>query len=80
MSESNTKRVKVIVLCRNSAGESEFHSCTPEVTQEQYDNGDHYDLAKENAADNGFEEPMVAFDQNDGAARQLGELVAWVKP
>ena len=79
MSESNTKRVKVVVLCINSAGEPEFHSCAPEVTQAQYDNGEHYNLAKENAADNGFDEPMVAFDEKDGAARQLGELAAWVK-
>ena len=79
MSASNTKHVKVVVLCTNAAGEPEFHTCTPEVTQEQYDTGDHYDLAKENAADNGFEEPMVAFDQNDGAARQLVDLQNWMK-
>ena len=78
MSASNTKHVKVVVLCINSAGEPEFHTCTPEVTPEQYDNGEHYAMAKENAADNGFEEPMVAFDEKDGAARQLGEVLAWI--
>ena len=70
---------KVIVLCTNAEGAPEFHSCTPEVTQEQYDNGEHYDLAKENAEDNGYEEPMVAFDENDPAAKQLLKLADWVK-
>lgn len=78
MSESNTKHVKVVVLCINSNGAPEFHTCTPEVTPEQYQNGDHYDLAKENAAHNGYDEPMIAFDEKDAAARQLGEVLAWL--
>lgn len=65
---------KVVVLCRNSEGEPEFHSCTPAVTHQQMVDGVHYDLAKEHAADNGYEEPMIAFDKTDVAARQLGEL------
>jgi hypothetical protein len=69
--------VKVAVLCHNSNGVPEFHTCTPEVTQEQIDNGEHYDLAKENAANNGYEEPMLAFDAKDVAGRQLAEVLAW---
>ena len=69
---------KVVVLCRNSQGESEFHTCAPEVTHQQMLDGVHYDLAKENAADNGFEEPMMAFDKTDTAAKQLGEVLAWL--
>lgn len=72
------KHVKVVVLCTNSEGAPEFHTCTPEVTQEQYDNGEHYDLAKENAEDNGYEGPMIAFDANDAAARQMGDILAWI--
>lgn len=74
----NTSHVKVIVLCINANGVPEFHTCTPEVTPEQVANGEHYDLAKENAANNGYEEPMIAFDTKDQAARQLGEVLAWV--
>lgn len=69
---------KMVVLCQNSDGEPEFHTCSPEVTRSQYDEGAHYDMAKENAADNGFEEPMIAFDKTDAAARQLGEILAWI--
>lgn len=72
-----TQHVKVIVLCTNSNGAPEFHTCTPEVTPQQVDEGEHYELAKQNAADNGYEGPMLAFDTKDPAARQLGDLLAW---
>lgn len=69
---------KVVVLCINSNGVPEFHTCTPEVTREQMENGNHYDLAKENAESNGYEQPMIAFDATDVAGRQLGEVLAWL--
>lgn len=69
---------KVVVLCTNSEGSPEFYTCTPEVTAEQLETGDHYDLAKESAEDNGYEGPMIAFDANDEAAKQLGGLIAWL--
>lgn len=69
---------KVVVLCRNSNGETEFFTCTPDATEYQINTGEHYDLAKECAANNGFENPMIAFDANDVAARQLGDVLAWI--
>ncbi len=65
---------KVVVLCTNSEGSPEFHTCAPAVTHEQMADGVHYDLAKDSAADNGYEEPMIAFDAADEAARQLTGL------
>lgn len=67
---------KVVVLCRNSEGEPEFFACTPAVSHQQMMDGDHYDRAKELAAEHGYEEPMLAFDKTDVAARQLGEAFA----
>jgi hypothetical protein len=61
----------------NSEGAPEFHTCSPEVTQDQLDAGRHYYLAKENAADNGYSEPMIAFDATDPAARQMGDIMVW---
>lgn len=69
---------KVVVLCTNSEGAPEFHTCTPQVTQEQIDDGEHYELAKQNAEDNGYSDPMIAFDATDPAARQLGEILPWL--
>lgn len=70
--------MKVIVLGRNAQGEPEFHSCNVEAGQEAVNNGDHYDLATKNAGCNGFEGPFVAFDENDQAAKQLGDLATWL--
>lgn len=69
---------KVIVLCTNSEGAPEFYTCAPEVTQAQIDNGEHYDLAKENAEHNGYTGPMLAFDVSDPAAKQFESLLSWV--
>lgn len=69
---------KMIVLCTNSEGAPEFHTCSPECSAKQVQNGEHYDLAKENAQFNGYTEPMIAFDATDPAARQLGEILAWI--
>ena len=70
---------KVIVLCTNSSGAPEFHSCAPEVTADQLRAGEHYALAKENAESNGFIEPMIAFDAEDPAAKQLENLAGYVR-
>ena len=65
------KIVRVLVLGTTGEG-SEFYGATVDVTQEQYDEGEHYELAKELAREQSFEEPMMAFDENDVAAKQLG--------
>lgn len=69
---------KVLVIAVSSDGAPGIHTCSPQVTVEQIENGDHYDLAKENAEYNGFEQPMVAIDAQDNAARQLVESAAWL--
>lgn len=69
---------KVVVLCTNSEGSPEFHTCAPEVTHAEMLEGVHYDLAKENATFNGFSGPMIAFDKTDAAAKQLGEVLTWL--
>ena len=69
--------VRVAVLCINSEGSPEFHTCAVEVTAEERKEGVHYDLAKENAIYNSFEEPMIAIDAGDPAAVQAHDL-SWV--
>lgn len=69
---------KVLVVAIGSDGAPGIHTCAPQVTAEQVANGDHYDLAKENAEDNGYEGPMVAIDANDPAARQLVDSAVWL--
>ncbi len=71
------KFVKVAVLCRDSSGQTAIHTCTPEVTAAQYERGEHYEKAKQNAENNSFEGPMMPFDAADPAAKQLNETAAW---
>lgn len=70
---------KVVVLCTNAEGSPEFYSCTPEVTHAEMLYGKHYTLAIDSAVDQGFEEPMAAFDATDRAARQLLEIDTYLK-
>jgi hypothetical protein len=58
--------VKCVVACRNAEGASDFYFCKVECSQDQYDNGEHYEIAEYQARSEGYEGPMVAFDENDG--------------
>jgi len=58
--------IKCVVACRNAEGASDFYFCKVECSQDEYDVGKHYEIAEEQAADEGYEGPMVVFDENDG--------------
>lgn len=58
--------VKCVVACHNASGESDFYFCKVKCKQVQYDVGEHYDLAEDSAREDGYEGPMVVFDENDG--------------
>lgn len=68
MSKKTKRDVKCIVACTNAEGSPDFYPCMVEVTQEQFDNGDHYDIAKDLAVDQRYEGEMVVFDEEDGPA------------
>ncbi|NDD54932.1 hypothetical protein EBZ39_13890 [bacterium] len=58
--------VRCVVACRNAEGTPDFYFCRVECTEKQYDVGMHYDVAEEQARDEGYEGPMVVYDENDG--------------
>lgn len=58
--------IKCVVACRNADGASDFYFCVVRCKQAQYDVGDHYNMAENQAWDEGYEGPMVVFDENDG--------------
>ena len=60
--------VKCVVACRNANGEPDFFPCTVNASQEQYDEGEHYDEAEQIAAEQGYEKPFLVYDENDGPA------------
>lgn len=67
-------QVKVAVLVEDAEGNRNFFfTVVPEVTEEEYANGEHYDWAKSAAEDLGYR-VFEAFDQNDGAVQALTEM------
>lgn len=65
-----TEKVCVIVVCEAADGVPELVGYDVSVNQHQYDEGQHYDLAKELANEDGYR-VIFAFDMNDTAGRQL---------
>lgn len=64
------KKITVFVLAGNSEGVPEILAYDLSVTQAQYDNGDHYDLAEDKAEDAGYE-VQGRFDEYDTAGQQF---------
>lgn len=61
----------------NASGDPDFfYTTVPDVTQEQIDDGEHYEFAVQAAEDLGYE-PVRAFDANDSAAAKLSEMASY---
>lgn len=56
--------VKMVVAAQGYDG-PDLYFCKVQCSQEQYDNGYHYECAEEYAEKHGYSAPMVAFDEND---------------
>lgn len=65
-----------IVSCLNSNGEPDFFFVKVQCTQEQYDNGYHYEAAKDFAEDEGYEAYLV-YDQNDPGGKAIMDKFNW---
>lgn len=56
-------RVCCVVACLNSIGEPDFYFCVVRCSQEQFDEGEHRNIAEAAAENEGYEKPMVTFDE-----------------
>lgn len=56
---------KVVVAAVNAAGSPDFFFCKVNCLPADYNEGIHYEIAKQAAKENGYEKPMVAFDELD---------------
>ena len=68
--------VKCVVACHNASGEPDLYMVKGECSEEQYGNGEHYELAEDAAGGKGYSGPMVVFDENDGP-KCLFDLFVW---
>ena len=62
------RKITIVSACMNADGAPDFGLTQVEVTQEEAENGNHYDLAEAQLVENGYEEPMVHFDEDEAPA------------
>lgn len=67
---------KLCVSAINANGEPDLYFCRVRCTDTQYDEGLHYEAAKDLATNNGYE-PALAYDDTDSAGRALADLFQW---
>lgn len=67
--------IKCVVACMSTEG-ADFYFCKVKCSEEEYDQGEHYEIAEEAAADDGYDRPMVTFDEHDGP-EWLFERFVW---
>lgn len=67
---------KVVVASTNANGEPDFYFCKVSCSIEDKNEGKHYEIAKNAAVKNGYEGPMVAYDEND-PPKSIFELFRW---
>lgn len=61
--------IKCIVSCRDANGTPTLQPCIVcGITKAEYDDGKHYELAKAQIQESGYEDPGLVFDEHDGPA------------
>ena len=69
-------KMKIVVAATNANGDSDLYFfILDDIPEDCYDNGDHFDAAIEQAENEGYEHPMVVFD--DGMPIALENLFDW---
>ena len=69
--------VKCIVAGTNANGAPDLFFVQVRCSESQYENGDHYEAARNAALSHGYEAPLVAFDQNDEAGYAILRIFEW---
>ena len=71
-----TITIRCVVAVINSNGAPDFYFVHVRLTKEQYDEGAHYEAAKNDAEANGYE-AYLAYDERDVAGAKLMDLFDW---
>ena len=66
-----------VVAATNANGEPDLFFIKIGCSKADFENGHHYECAKEKARLSGFEEPMIAYDETDKAGKALMRLFVW---
>lgn len=60
--------IKCVVSCRNSEGCPVLVPYTLEVSEQEVEDGEHYECAQGCAHEDGYEDVGLVYDENDGPA------------
>jgi hypothetical protein len=72
-------KIKVLVFCTNASGTPDIYRTERTVSEDQYEQGQHYYDAAMEAALKGYEEPWVFVDAQDVRGMDIEEAVKWLK-
>jgi hypothetical protein len=71
------KKLKCVVAATNSNGSPDFYPVIVECTEDDIEHGRHYDVAKDAAADAGYE-PYLVYDEEEMPLNErLMTLFGW---
>lgn len=70
---SNLRQVRCVVAGVNASGEPDLYFVKVRCTEDEYDNGDHYERAREAADDDGYE-TYLTYDEHDAGGRAMVSL------
>lgn len=71
-------KVRCVISCRDASGVPTFAACQVVCDQTEYDEGEHYEMAKAWAEEQRYESVGLVYDQNDGPG-WLFEQFDWQK-
>ncbi|MCC8403335.1 hypothetical protein LJ655_15785 [Paraburkholderia sp. MMS20-SJTN17] len=74
-----TKSIRMAVLATDAEGSPDLYLTFVEAADLRYNEGQHYDMALAHPEDGGYRAPVIAFDQNDGAADVLRHAAAFME-
>lgn len=58
--------VKCVTAGTSANSEPDLHFCKVDCSEDEFAEGDHYMVAREQAGKDGYEGEMVTFDEHDG--------------
>jgi hypothetical protein len=70
-SKPGVRTIHVGVVCRNASGEPDVVFYHVNQTEEGIKEGEHYEIAMVHASNDGYETPMLPFDEDDRIYRSL---------
>lgn len=74
--ENGKLKMKIVVACTNANGDADlFFFILDDVPEDRYDLGEHFDAAMLHAENEGYEYPMVVFD--DSMPTALENIFIW---